>query len=741
MAREDGAANVVDLSQQAQLPGLIQRAKDMYTLVRTGKVPEWFGPGKPLTPVAPPELQGRQFDFQTTTNTVAQPKTTEGATYGLLQTLADHYDLLRLVIETRKDQLCKLEWNIGPREGKKVDQRCKDITAFFQSPDKEHTWATWLRMILEDLLVYDAPCIFPRLARDGSLYALEPVSGPTIKRLIDEYGRTPVPPLPAYQQFLKGLPALDYTREQLIFAPRNPRNNKLYGFSPVEQIVVTVNIALRRQAHQLQYYTDGSTPDLILAVPADWSPSQVAEFEKYWNSTLEGNTAARRKTKFVYNGMDAINTKEAALMDKYDEWLARIVCFCFGISSQPFVAQVNRATAETAANQEKEDGIGPYMDWIRTLVDMILARFFGAPDLCFNWKEEDETSQETKVKILDMQLRAGVINRDEYREALGRDPVEDGDVYMIYTGTGATPIERVLEPPPPPPALVGSVPGEQEGGGSPIGEPGSEDEAPKPGQPKPKEKAKAEEVEKLAKGDAFKARLRTELTTALSSLPRVIAEQVGAMGVLEKAKGSKAKANSIVNDLDLSVLAEVIQGIQSILAEQATVAALKALLEVGIQPDDGVFGMVPTIAEKFAKARAAMLIGKGGDGGILGDSTRLLIRSTIAEALENGWSVPELSDVLQSNYAFSPDRADTIADTELRTAINQGELRSWKASGVVIGKEWLLSNDEGVCDICEGNAAQGTIPLDDDFESGEDAPPGHPNCRCSMAPVTSQSEE
>jgi len=29
--------------------------------------------------------------------------------------------------------------------------------------------------------------------------------------------------------------------------PRNPRPHKAYGFSPVEQIVMTVNIALRRQ--------------------------------------------------------------------------------------------------------------------------------------------------------------------------------------------------------------------------------------------------------------------------------------------------------------------------------------------------------------------------------------------------------------------------------------------------------------------------------------------------------------
>lgn len=726
--RAAGAANTIDLSEQIKMPGLIQRAKDMYTLVATGKVPEWFGPGKPLLPVAPPQIAGRQFDYGPTVNTVAQPKTTEGVTFGQLQQLADCYDLVRLMIETRKDQLCKLEWSITPRKGKNVDQRCEDTQAFFMCPDKEHTWATWLRMILEDLLVFDAPCIYPRIARDGSLYSLEPVSGPTIKRLIDDFGRTPVPPLPAYQQFLKGLPATDYTREQLVYAPRNPRNNRLYGFSPVEQIVVTINIALRKQAYQLEYYTNGSTPDLILAVPEGWTPAQVAEFEKYWNSTLEGNTAARRGTKFVYNGMDAINTKESVLTDKYDEWLARVVCYCFGMSPQPFVAQVNRATAQSAAEQSKEEGVGPYMDWVRNLIDMLLARFFGAPDLQFKWLEEDETSPEIKAKIQDGKLRTGIICLNEAREQDGMEPIKGGEIHLIYSGTGATPLDLILEPPPPPPALA--MPGQ---GADDVG--GGSD----PPKVDAKADAKTEEVEKLAKGGAFKSRLSLELAIALGNLPPIIAAQIGAIAGLEK--GKKKNVQKVIDALDLSVLANAIQGIESILSDQATSAALKALLQVGIPAGDKTFGIVPKIAEKYAKSRAAELIGADGDGGILGASTRLLIRTTVATALEEGWSVATLSEALSSDYAFSPERADTIADTELRTAINQGELQSWKGSGLVVSKEWLLSNDEGVCDICEGNASQGAIPLDSDFESGDDAPPGHPNCRCSMAPVTTNADD
>jgi hypothetical protein len=54
--------------------------------------------------------------------------------------------------------------------------------------------------------------------------------------------------------------------------------------------------------------------------------------------------------KFVPGGIAKtfIPTKEAEQKSAYDEWLARIVCFAFSISPQALIAQVNRATAETA---------------------------------------------------------------------------------------------------------------------------------------------------------------------------------------------------------------------------------------------------------------------------------------------------------------------------------------------------------------------------------------------------------
>ncbi len=54
-----------------------------------------------------------------------------------------------------------------------------------------------------------------------------------------------------------------------------------------------------------------------------------------------------------------IPTKEPELTGAADEWLARLCCFAFSVSPQPFVRMVNRATAETAQDQAASEGLAP----------------------------------------------------------------------------------------------------------------------------------------------------------------------------------------------------------------------------------------------------------------------------------------------------------------------------------------------------------------------------------------------
>jgi len=305
--------------------------------IARGPGADWFGPLDPLKPIAPPDVAGRRFDFPPGYNLVTRPRAYEPIGFAELRAFADAYDLLRLVIETRKDQMERQRWRIRPRglaggrvlgtshNGTSLDTdaqaRVAAIEHFFHKPDGVTRWKTWLRALLEDMFVIDAATLYCQRTRSGQLCALQQLDGATIKRVIDDWGRTPLPYRdadgvmvypPAYQQVLKGLPAVNYSARDIIYRPRNVRAHRVYGYSPVQQVLMTVNIALRRQMWQLDYFTEGSIPDALIGVPNSWTPEQIKQFQDYWDTEFVGDLARRRRAKFVPGDTAAkvVQTKE-----------------------------------------------------------------------------------------------------------------------------------------------------------------------------------------------------------------------------------------------------------------------------------------------------------------------------------------------------------------------------------------------------------------------------------------------
>jgi hypothetical protein len=419
-----------DLSQAAQVTALAP-----YRVVLrpgAGNAAGWFGPQAPSAPVAPADVAGRRFDYPPGFNLQTRPRGAEPIGFFELRALADGFDLLRIIIETRKDQISRLGWSVRPRRAgpaRADDPRLVRIAAFFARPDGARGWDSWLRELLEDLLVIDAPTLWCERDRAGRLLHLHPLDGATIKRVIDDGGRTPKPPLPAYQQVLHGLPAVDYTQRDILYRPRNTRPHKVYGFSPVEQIIVTVNIALRRQVFQLQYYTEGNIPEALIGTPDAWTPEQIERFQAYWDSVNAGNTAARRHAKFVPGGVARtfLPTKEPELTGATDEWLARVCCYAFSVSAQPFVRMMNRATAEEAQDQALSEGLAPIRQWVKGLADEIIAAEFGAPDLEFAWADDLPGDAVQYAQIAADYVRAGIKSVNEVRRELGLPPVAGGD--------------------------------------------------------------------------------------------------------------------------------------------------------------------------------------------------------------------------------------------------------------------------------------------------------------------------
>lgn len=407
-------------------------------LIPPEQATSFLGPQQPIAPIAPKNIAGRAWDFPLGVNVQIDPRQTESVTFAELRALAEYGEIVRLCIETRKDQIKRLSWNIVPRDPKiKVDTKKAQIQAietFFRYPDDLNDWSTWIGMLVEQLLVYDAPTIFPKRSLDGQLMALEIVDGATIKLIIDDRGRKPDPPYPAYQQVLHGIPAVNFTRDELIYRPRNPRVDRIYGFGPVEQIIRTINMAIRRQLYQLDYFTEGTDPQGFLETPQGWTQTQIEEFQKYYDMLMSGNMAHRRKIKFVPNGAKYTPLKEVILTDMFDEWLSRIICFCFSLPPTAFTKQTNRATAENQAEVAEEEGLAPLMLWIKNTMDFILERHMGIDDLIFQWQTDMVVSPLEQAQIDKIDVQQGIRSIDEVRQEKGLDPIGMGPAYFIATG-------------------------------------------------------------------------------------------------------------------------------------------------------------------------------------------------------------------------------------------------------------------------------------------------------------------
>jgi hypothetical protein len=774
----------------------------------SGQVDGWFGPGLPPNPTAPPSVAGRRNDYPVGFNMLQQPRPYQAVGFAELRALADGYDLLRLVIETRKDQMAKLSWVIGPRDDSvKATAEQKTRAKLFENevfrrPDRENFWGDWLRSVLEDLLVIDAPAIHVRRTLGGDVYSLDQIDGATVKRIVDDGGRTPEPPYAAYQQVLKGLPAVNYSKADLIYRPRNMRIQSMYGYSPVEQVLMTVNIALRRQMWQLAYFTHGNIPDSLIGVPSTWTPDQIQQFQDWFDSLLSGNSQERRSARFVPGEVakSYVPTKEAEIFGAAEEWLARVICFCFGVSHQALVKEVNRATADTAQEMALEEGLAPIMAWVKGLIDSILIDYFGELELEFKWANEKELDPKVQSEI-HANYFGKVLTINEIRDDLGMDPDPSEVANMLGTiSTDGTfvPIDPTLalkfkqaaveaftslglgpdgKPVPPPPEDPND-PNAPDGGKKPPPGKGSEGRAaPKEGE----EVGSASHTAKLASASAVKRAklpstsvLRPKARKLQRSLSRKMADVLEATGqdvgeqvrrLLDSSGVHKATDLSTMSDeeidallaqligkVDLSGLDAMIDVTREDLEAMGLEGGRVAMASVGVLDREELVERVNASAVAYARERSAELVGKRvlEDGSIIDnpnakwaidESTREAIKNTISEGLHENIGSDAIVEALETDFAFSPERADMVSRTEIAMANSEAAMTGYREAeedGVKLSKEWILG--PAPCEICQENNDAGPIGLDDEFPSGDDTVPAHPNCECAVVAVVDGEE-
>jgi hypothetical protein len=421
-----------------------------------------FTPGIPLPPFADAAEKPRVFDYQSGINLYMTPRSGYGQMpFAQLKNFADVSDAVRIVIEAVKREIRSLEWDI--QKGDLADKtdyagEIDALRAFWRKPDGMTEFDAWCNAVLEDLLVYDAVSLWIDQDAGGQIVSVEQIDGSTIRPLLDQRGRIPRAPVPAYMQAIKGRNWQWFTADRLLYRPFNTSASSPYGKSPIEFLILRINEALRRQFAATSYWDTTNVPEAFAFLPSDWTPEQIETFQNYIDALLAGNVEKLRRIKFLPSpggGQPVYEFRrpDAAASNAFDEWMLRMTCYAFGFlpSELGLVAGAGlggKGFLEGQENSMYRFGIGPLTQYLQNLFTGIVQRQTKLPLV---WRFVNIGPEEDKAAaaaLMQTQLQNGVIDINVWRAKEGQPAIANAKPFIIVSGAPIL-LDDLFNPPPP----------------------------------------------------------------------------------------------------------------------------------------------------------------------------------------------------------------------------------------------------------------------------------------------------
>ncbi len=418
----------------------------------------WPSPCQPVVPIAPVGSSPLAWNFYEGQNLTYTPRPDAQYSALDLRRLAS-YPLARICIDNVIDILTRMPFRIQPKQmpgepNSSVKKRAKGdktisaITKFFERPNPNKSWPEFWSPILDDMIVCDNASILLRRTGDGKIAQLRYTIGDYITCYIDDSGYTPEPPSPAYAQLWNGIPRVNLTTDQLIYAPRNIRfdgteSSALYGQSPIEALATEIQIGINRLQWVLNFYTVGSMADILQIAPAGVDVDQIRTAMDWQNSQLSGDLAARRGHRimqgFTTDGKDQVLfPKAGALSDPYDDLHIRKVAYGIGASAQRLLRMMNRAASESNQESAEEEGSDRYRFWMQEICNYIIQHHMGYPEHELAIRADAENDAQKAAETDNVLIRCGRATINDRKELAGedRDPNPLADQLGTFGPTG-----------------------------------------------------------------------------------------------------------------------------------------------------------------------------------------------------------------------------------------------------------------------------------------------------------------
>jgi 8-oxo-dGTP pyrophosphatase MutT (NUDIX family) len=414
-----------------------------------------WGPGRPLNPAWGYGGQPRKIDFRPGHNITGRPDRDGRVSFDALKQLTDSWDFAAICVRRRIDDIRSLDWTITAAPGvtDNVDTAIEYATQKMTYPEgggSRVRYGTWLAKWLQSVLRYDAGCLYRRRDRAGRVCGLIPTPGRTIAPLLDTWGGTPESPAPAFTQWIRGQAVKQFTVDDLIYVPFMPDDNSPYGTAPLEAVVLAANTDLRQQAFFLQFFTSGTVPEGFATAPPDLSsPSQVEEWQQWWDATMYGDTEAKQQLKWVPAGTDFSFPKDRKFDKEFSMWMAGKCAAAFSVNMNDlgFIEDVNRSNGETQTEIQFRVGTLPLVRYLQDIITGYLQDDLGLPVefIIDAGQEKDDRLAEAQAHKIWVEL--GAESPDEIRETILGLPIDNERPvprFVMHTRRGPIPLLDIV---------------------------------------------------------------------------------------------------------------------------------------------------------------------------------------------------------------------------------------------------------------------------------------------------------
>lgn len=544
------------------------------------------------------------------------------------------------------------------------------------------------------------------------------------------------------------------------------------GIGPLHAVFAEADIDAAATENELAMWRNGARPDYVLQIPPEYAGNEtyINQLQARINREHKG---VRNRGKFLIAGVGEV--KPLQFTPKEMEYILgkenveQRIWAAFDVpESEVKLNDANLASSRTGNVQRMRNAIKPRINSVAEELTQTLLPLYGiepgemwfAYDNCVPADVASETAQATA------KVNAGIWTINEARAEENRDPIEGGDELRVNGRS----LESIDAPPPAP-----VMPGEKPAAAQDDEEDEGKDE---PKDDKPKSLGEVtiairsdvsglvrEEANRKSPPRSLKAYLAEHGNKCRCCVCKDDDDDFVKLPKRSDIDRLSESARAWLDKFTLSVinrLPQTLEGIDRFTLfdrddvigfNQAIADPMKAVYTTGINmgradlPEASRdFDIRPSYEAQYLANVQGKLVRS------VSETVDQNIREAVRTGLESGQTGPELTQAVSATMRErSLAQADTIARSEASRVTHGAREIAWQESGVVTGKEWLLSGNP--CPVCVAMASkyntaalgQPYVPrggvietTDGPFVNDYDdmfGPPAHPNCACSERPI------